>query len=859
MSQVAAPSNDRNTKFTVNNHSRKTVIAIIYVALVIDYMLTTVVVPIVPDYLTKLWIEEHGADNNSVAYSETSIPVGALFGSKSIVQIVFNLIAGPLTNRIGYSSVMSSGFVLLIISTVTFAFSKQYWTMFVARSVQGIGSAFTTTAGLGLIAKMYTDESERGRAIATALGGLALGSLVGPLYGGVLYHYGGLLLPFGILALLTIVDGGVQAIMLRPKIEREDVKGTNVKTLLLDPYVIISSVAIFVSNMTISIMEPTLPLWMIERWDSSSVVQGLVFFPQTLGYLINTQFLGALTYKYGRWKCTILGLIICGIAGISVPFCPNVYYLIVPIGLTGVGVGMVDSTMFPMLGAVVDKRHSSAYGSVYAIGDSAVCVAFGVGPFIAGPFVKFFGFQYTMFFMSGLNLLFAPFLIFLKRLDAIKRTETSSSSSSQDTSDSDSVESSSCKNTSLNGLTFNSESTLDFFLFFGCYEPLNFLFSPPSSETHILGLHLSRMNDLGASYRQSSPITGYMGHKPGDKFLVGQRYFRGHDGTGAFTARSAKSPSRTLLEHAEPTEALTGAASINYQYDSEGNPVVTEGRQTRQTRGSRGSQRNGQTSHSQLSQQAQSQYPQAMNTLNTTMNGPVFQIPVQFVPALDASSASLQIPVHPSMLNVNQNQPPSRSRSVHDLANNTDRLSIHDEDGNGRTGRRTSRTRRSAGSRASRTSRSKRARSEPKTPRDTRRGAANLNIPPDYDALNGAGSGWWSEGQALRNIRRHRERNNIPNTGEPPREAADAVESEVNQGYYGNGTPAPGYTGHMMDLHRLGIGKNFSDTAKESRKLQQSLRDSFNSTFDQPKTQRSQRNQRSQRSNRTPKTSKSQN
>ncbi|CAD5229658.1 unnamed protein product [Bursaphelenchus okinawaensis] len=437
-----------NTNYTINNRSRKTIVAIIYVALMIDYMLTTVVVPIVPDYLLKLWNKENG--NKTVDFSETSFPVGALFGSKSVVQIVFNLIAGPLTNRIGYSVVMTFGFFLLIASTMTFAFSRTYWALFAARSVQGIGSAFTTTAGLGLIAKMYTEESERGKAIGTALGGLALGCILGPLYGGVLYEYGGMLLPFGLLALFTLIDAGVQAVLLRPKFEREDVEGTKVGTLLVDPYIVIASGAIFVSNMTISVMEPTIPLWMIERWDSSTIVQGLIFFPQTLGYLINTQFLGALTYKYGRWKCTVLGMIICGIAGIALPFCPNVYYLIIPIAFTGIGVGMVDSTMFPTLGTVVDKRHASAYGSVYAIGDSAVCVAFAVGPFLAGYLVKLMGFKVTMFCVAGLNFIYAPVVIFLKELSKMERTHLSTNNQSSASS------TTICKDDQLSVISFTS-------------------------------------------------------------------------------------------------------------------------------------------------------------------------------------------------------------------------------------------------------------------------------------------------------------------------------------------------------------------------------------------------------------------
>lgn len=42
---------------------------------------------------------------------------------------------------------------------------------------------------------------------------------------------------------------------------------------------------------------------------------------------------------------------------------------------------MVDSSMMPMLGYLVDIRHTSVYGSVYAIGDVAFCAGFVVGKF----------------------------------------------------------------------------------------------------------------------------------------------------------------------------------------------------------------------------------------------------------------------------------------------------------------------------------------------------------------------------------------------------------------------------------------------------------------------------------------------
>ena len=45
----------------------------------------------------------------------------------------------------------------------------------------------------------------------------------------------------------------------------------------------------------------------------------------------------------------------------------------------GFGIGMVDSSMMPELGFLVDIRHSAVYGGVYAIGDIAFCLGFAVG------------------------------------------------------------------------------------------------------------------------------------------------------------------------------------------------------------------------------------------------------------------------------------------------------------------------------------------------------------------------------------------------------------------------------------------------------------------------------------------------
>lgn len=62
-------------------------------------------------------------------------------------------------------------------------------------------------AGMGMLAERYPDDEERGNAMGIALGGLALGVLIGPPFGGVMSEFVGKTAPFLILSALALADG----------------------------------------------------------------------------------------------------------------------------------------------------------------------------------------------------------------------------------------------------------------------------------------------------------------------------------------------------------------------------------------------------------------------------------------------------------------------------------------------------------------------------------------------------------------------------------------------------------------------------------------------------------------------------
>ncbi|XP_077114006.1 synaptic vesicular amine transporter isoform X1 [Ranitomeya variabilis] len=453
--------------------SRRLILLIVFIALLLDNMLLTVVVPIIPSFLYTMTHDSNTSDllegssrppisgsfqtifsyygnttlvtenitersaveramatpTQTRAPSRTSddcpradstllnenVKVGLLFASKATVQLLTNPFIGPLTNRVGYQIPMFAGFCIMFLSTIMFAFSGTYTLLFIARSLQGIGSSCSSVAGMGMLASVYTDDEERGNAMGIALGGLAMGVLVGPPFGSILYEFVGKTAPFLVLAVLVLFDGALQLFILQPsRVQPESQTGTSLFTLLRDPYIIIAAGSICFANMAIAMMEPALPIWMMETMCSRKWQLGVAFLPASISYLIGTNIFGPLAHRMGRWLCAFIGMILVGISVICVPFAKDIYGLIAPNFGVGFAIGMVDSSMMPIMGYLVDLRHVSVYGSVYAIADVAFCMGFALGPSAGGAIAKSIGFPWLMTIIGVVDIVFAPLCLFLR-------------------------------------------------------------------------------------------------------------------------------------------------------------------------------------------------------------------------------------------------------------------------------------------------------------------------------------------------------------------------------------------------------------------------------------------------------------
>jgi MFS family permease len=162
---------------------RVVVVVVVTLALLCDFLLLTVIIPILPTALM-------GTDDSLIFL---------LFASKAAVQILANAPIGMLVDKVGPKIPLLCASVGLMLSTAVFVVGLtlpalqaddstsraiRYSVLLAARASQGVASAATMSGGMTLVA-LSTPEEQRGKAMGFATAGIALGVLVGPVFGGV--------------------------------------------------------------------------------------------------------------------------------------------------------------------------------------------------------------------------------------------------------------------------------------------------------------------------------------------------------------------------------------------------------------------------------------------------------------------------------------------------------------------------------------------------------------------------------------------------------------------------------------------------------------------------------------------------
>lgn len=243
---------------------------------------------------------------------------------------------------------------------------------------------------------MYPEDEKRSRMMGIILGSVAVGVLVGYPFGGILYDFVGKSAPFMVIIVFLLFDLALQLYFIEFNPQTESGLGgesCHWWPLLSDKLICLISAAIWISTSAMAILEPCLPLWLMENLPPKKWQLGTVFIPDSMGYFIGTNCLSTFAYRAGQIRVAVASIIIVGVCCVMIPATTSILGLLVPHFGLGLGIGTIDAALVPLLASAVDSKCSqgdtdsvtsnsiSHYGAVYAIQQMAVSLAYSIGKF----------------------------------------------------------------------------------------------------------------------------------------------------------------------------------------------------------------------------------------------------------------------------------------------------------------------------------------------------------------------------------------------------------------------------------------------------------------------------------------------
>jgi MFS family permease len=337
---------------------------VIYWVVFLDALLMFAIVPLLPEYTRDLHLSKTQAGVAVGAYSGA-----VLFGSP---------VVGHWSPRIGARRLTIFGVALLSIATLALAGVSTFFGLFAVRIGQGASSAISWTAGMAWLSEA-SPAGERGRVLGLAMSCASIGTLVGPVVGGILGSAYGVKWPFVILgaaagvltAFCLAAPPGPEAAGAVPA--RELVRVVGRSRLLLAALVVMTLVA------TVSgTLDTLVPLRMGQAGYSALAITALLTAAGVLATGCNYG-VGHVFDRVGGVRIALVSMLVtAALVAVPVAFTAAVVVIVVFLASTPSIAGQY-AVAFPLCAAGADRErlpHSSVFGLLN--------LAWGAG-FLVGP------------------------------------------------------------------------------------------------------------------------------------------------------------------------------------------------------------------------------------------------------------------------------------------------------------------------------------------------------------------------------------------------------------------------------------------------------------------------------------------
>ena len=349
------------------------------------------------------------AKSFDVGVAASSVIVSAF----AFTRLLFAPAGGALITRLGERPVYVTGLLIVAASTGACAFAQDYWQLLIFRGLGGIGSTMFTVSAMGLIIRL-APPSIRGRVSSAYASAFLLGSIGGPVLGGLLARFG-LRVPFLVYAVALVIAAAVVFFRLKDaSLRAKESKQAQVPMSFRDAFGDSAYRAALASSFangwsSIGVRVALIPLFAASVLGAGPAIAGIALAVFAAGNAATLLVSGRLADTVGRRPLILSGLVINGIATGALGFTNSVWLFLVVSVIAGAGSGLVNPAQQATVADVIGNDRSG--GKVLAAFQMTADAGAIAGPILAGLLADHLSFAWA-FGLTGVIALLA-FIVWL--------------------------------------------------------------------------------------------------------------------------------------------------------------------------------------------------------------------------------------------------------------------------------------------------------------------------------------------------------------------------------------------------------------------------------------------------------------
>ncbi|MEU0885348.1 MFS transporter [Lentzea sp. NPDC005914] len=334
--------------------------------------------------------------------------VAALISTFAFVRLAFAPMSGRLVNKFGEPRVYIVGILIVAFGTALSGFSTSYPEMLAWRALAGVGSTMFTVAALGLLIRI-TPAPMRGRASGLWAAGFLIGNVCGPIVGAGLVPLG-LWVPFvSYGAMLCLAAFVVWFFLRRSTLAALDKTNTDVpmsvREAVRHPAYRAALASGFANGWAVfGVRISLVPVFVIEALEHSAAVAGISMSVFAAGNASMLFLSGKIADTRGRKPVAVAGLIVSGLATVTMGFTGDMWTFMAVSLVAGMGAGLLNPPQNAVVADVIGAKGKG--GPVLAGFQMVTDLGAIIGPMCAGLLADSFGFE-ASFAITGVALLLA--------------------------------------------------------------------------------------------------------------------------------------------------------------------------------------------------------------------------------------------------------------------------------------------------------------------------------------------------------------------------------------------------------------------------------------------------------------------